>query len=340
MSEDGISAYVLDESGEKQAIEVGAQADQASDAWDEPEQRPGHHADGSRAWRFRPQADPRSWSDLTYIDNNLDEVKELGWIEDNPEGASWTTEEAVQAYERWAEEATAAYRTVVDDEDQAHADPYVPVAERPFTPPMAVAAVTAEAYARPAAPAAPKTIPELAPPAVSHGDVMDELRRRVPENDGRWTATQAAGFEQDAAFMNEQGIMAAQDRWAAAADGAVGPDGTMTPEAFNRMNDASADVAHATVDADTSRNRYQQTTGYDESAAAGMQHADIDEHARLAREQAAADPQSMGLGMTYEQQQARADVQEYMARSGQELDPAVPLNAEQRAWLEQVRQAE
>ena len=138
MSEDGISAYVLDESGNRQEIEAGADTQHGADDWDDVDERPGHHADGSRMWRFRPQADPRSWGDLTYIDNNIDEVKALGWIEDNPEGTFWTTEEAVQAYEAWAEQATEAYRTVIDENDQVHVDPYVPVAERPAAAPISV----------------------------------------------------------------------------------------------------------------------------------------------------------------------------------------------------------
>ncbi len=364
MSEDGISAYVLDESGNPQEIEGGAQVQQGADYWDEADERPGHHDDGSRMWRFLPQADPRSWGELTYIDEHIDEVKTLGWIEDNPEGNHWTVDEAIQAHETWAAVATEPYRTVVDDEGQVHVDPYVPVAERPAAAPMDLAAETVQAYSTPpaappappaqAVPAAPPTPPAPPTPAgpqwqrpedrnpegTGYGDVMDELRQRVPENDGRWTATQAAQAYGDQQFLDEQGITAAQDAAMRAGEASVGPDGVADVEGYNRAVAAGADLQNAYAATDSTRNRYQQSTDFRPSTPLDQQQREIAEQAQAAQAQAAADPASLGLGMTADQQRAYADAQEYAGRTGQQLDPAVPLNAEQQAWLDQVRQAE
>lgn len=310
---------------------------------------PGFHPDGTRTWRFVPSADPRKWSDLEYIDNHLDEVKNLGWIEDNPQGEQWTVEEATKTYDEWEREATEMYRTV-DYGDGPETFPHVPAEERAAQAEAQYAESQAwradqEAAAAAAPPAPPMPAgaapAEPAAPAFTHGDVMDELRQRVPENDGRWTATQAAAFDNDTAFFDEQGITAAQARMSATADAAMAsPDGVVTQEGFNAVNEAGADVSRASIHADSTRNRYQQTTDYQPPVSEAEQMGAVDQDIAAAREQAARDPQSMGLEMTREQQQDYSDAADYAGRTGQDIDLHVPLNAEQRAWLEQARQAD
>jgi hypothetical protein len=234
----------------------------------------------------------------------------------------------------------------------------VPVAERAPQEPFEPAAWTAAAYeqgapaeavqggAVPAAPPAPPG-PEWSRPldrkegeATGYHDVMDELRARVPENDGRWTATQAAQSYGDTQFLDEQGITAAQDRAHAAGDGVIGPDGAVSAQGYLDVTDATADAARARIHADTSSNRYQQSTDFRPEVSAEEQLRGVDEYQQAARDQVANDPQSLGIGMTDQQRSDYAEVQEYMGRTGQQLDPAVPLNAEQRSYLEQARAAD
>jgi hypothetical protein len=347
-------AYVLDDEGNRHTIDSELPEREAEEQQPAFDHGPGHHPDGSRTWRFVPAADPRSWGDLGYIDQHIDEVKNLGWIEDNPEGYHWTVDEAVQTYEAWAESATAAYRTVDYGDGQSETSAYVPVAERAPQEPFEPAAWTAAAYeqggpaeagqggAVPAAPPAPPG-PEWGRPldrseqGTGYHDVMDELRARVPENDGRWTATEAAQVYGDTQFMDEQGITAAQGRMSSAAGGMVAPDGTVSAQGYLDVTDASADADRARIQADTSRNRYQQSTDFQPEVSAEQQQRWVDESQQSTRDQVANDPQSLGIGMTDQQRTDYAEVQEYMARTGQQLDPAVPLNAEQRAYLEQTR---
>jgi hypothetical protein len=370
MSEfDGLTSYTMDDEGNR------VEGEFAPALHDEPEPAApaaGHHPDGSRTWKFVDAADPRSWSDFEYIDNHIDEVKSLGWIEDNVEGYFWTTEGAVEAYELWAKAATENYRAVdFGDGEGVHIDPYVPVADRP----QAEAPAHADPYALPenpvdflesasAAVAASEHVPAAppAPPApagpqwqrpedrvdpgnpqfggTNYADVMDELRQRNPENDGRWTASRAAAFEGDTAFSDEQGITAAQAAALQTSEGLIGADGVMTAEAYNRAVDADAGVSSAYAQADSTRNRYQQSTDYQPDTPLDEQQRQIDEQAARAREQAANDPASVGVNMTSDQQQAYAEAQEYAARTGQQIDPQTPLNAEQRAWLEQARESD
>lgn len=290
------------------------------------------HPDGTRTWRYQPSALPSDWPE-DWVDENIEQVMTLGWIEPNEPGNSWTTAEATAANAAYVEQATANYRPdpsfydpafAVDASaydftaagDDAPAGPPAP----PQAPPPPPAPDAAGTWQRP-------DDPNAATGGTSYGNVLDELRRTVPENDGRWTASQAAGVYGDQEYFEQDGIRQATDR----AGAAPRPDdeGRINAADYVAMAEAGADVGRAYNDAERNDTRYNQTTGRDLSQY-DEQDGMLDEGMAGLRNEVQADPGAFGIGLTY-------DEQDYAARSGQTVQPGVGLSDEQRQWLEQVR---
>ena len=161
---------------------------------------------------------------------------------------------------------------------------------------------------------------------------MDELRRTVPQNDGLWSAERAASAYGDTQFAEESGINAADQRAMDAANAAYGADGRVSAEGLLDAATAGNDATRARLAAEAAPNRYQQTTDRD-TTQYDQARADLDAAEASLREQVTSNPSQFGIGLSY-------DAQEYAARSGQTLEPGTELNAEQIAWLQQVRAAD
>lgn len=174
----------------------------------------------------------------------------------------------------------------------------------------------------------------------NYGDVLAELRRTVPENEGRWTASQAAAaYGETEQFEAETGLAGASaqvsDAGQAIADASNSPEGVSADQVAASLR-AGADYTAGLVDADTTRNRYQQSTeftpAYDpveakDNIAQGLQ-ANLD----LLQQ----DPRAMGAG-TLDDQQAYSDEKEYAARTG---DEAALAPGYQSAGLSPAQQTE
>ena len=304
-----------------------------------------HFPDGSRTWMYSPAGKPSDWP-VDYVDENLAQVMSLGWVVPNEQGNHWTEAEAEAANATYIEESTAAYR--VDESAFADVEPVslgqyeqaeqegdeaeheqpgndVPQPPQSSVPPAPAPPGADYGWQRPAD-------PNAAAGGTGYGNVMDELRQTVPENDGRWSAEQAAAAYGDTQFAEESGINAADQRAFDAANAAYDPEGRVSAEGLLSSTAAAADAARVRLDAEAGPNRYQQTTDRDTSQYDESRRS-LDESEAALREGVASNPGQFGIGLSY-------DAQEYAARSGQTLEPGTELNAEQLAWLQQVRAAE
>ncbi len=306
-----------------------------------------HFPDGSRTWMYSPAARPSDWPS-DYVDANIEQVMTLGWVIPNEQGNFWTDAEAEAANAAYVEQMTAPYRvdpSVFDEMEGAEGEsveqPYVQQYEQqPNTDSAYAPEPSVVPPAPPQPPAAPgadygwqrPADPNAAAGGSGYGNVMDELRQRVPENDGRWSAEQAAAAYGDTQFAEESGINAADQRAYEASAAAVDPDGRTTAEGLLNANEAANDATRARLDAEAGPNRYQQTTDRD-TAQYDQTRRDLDEGSASLREQVASNPGQFGIGLSY-------DAQDYAARSGQQLQPGTELTAEQLAWLEQSRAAD
>ena len=150
--------------------------------------------------------------------------------------------------------------------------------------------------------------------------VMGELRDKVSETSGRWTATQAALFDQRldpddsaaAAFFEETGLGPASDAGIAASNAlqdALNAGGSYSAEQYAAMVQTGADAQHAVLDADGTRNRYQQTTDFGDADMLAQMHDSLDDQTAAMLADAAADPSAHFIGMTPEEIEASAQAQ-------------------------------
>ena len=161
-----------------------------------------------------------------------------------------------------------------------------------------------------------------------YDDVMAELRARTPENDGRWTASQAASvYGETEQFEADAGVAEARERMQS-------PDETAAGQL-----QASADYMRGVVDADSTRNRYQQTTDFDRGADAAEQKAQIDASV-------AGQADQMQPGRDYAGQMTEAaDVSDYGRLTGDATmaDPdyqSAGLSPQQQQDLQGLREGE
>jgi hypothetical protein len=302
-----------------------------------------HFPDGSRTWMYSPAGKPSDWP-ADYIDENLEQVMLLGWAVPNEQGNHWTESEAEAANAAYVEQMTAAYRvdpSVFEEMEGAESESFEQQYEQQ---PSTESAYEPEPSVVPPAPPQPPDAPGAdygwqrpADPnadagGTGYGNVMDELRQRVPENDGQWSAERAAAAYGDTQFAEESGINAADQRAYEAATASVDADGRLTAEGLVDANEAALDASRVRLDAEAAPNRYQQTTDRDTSQY-DQDRRDLDDASASLREQVTSNPGQFGVGLSF-------DAQDYAARSGQTLEPGTELNAEQLAWLEQVRAAD